>query len=220
MSFSTEWEAQFAAGRHLSQWPWSDLVSLCMRHRHALPDHARVLELGCGVGANIPFFLQQGWRYCAAEGSASAAQRVLAMYPELAGKVRVADFTVDLPFDGLFDLVVDRAALTHNRERDIRRALARVGESLAPGGLYVGVDWFSTAHGDYAEGEPGEDVWTRGGYRDGPFAGVGRVHFSDADHLRDLFAGWEWLTLEEKKIARHMPEQRMLAMWSFVVRKP
>ena len=37
----------------MSIWPWSDLVTAVMRLR--LPASTRVLELGCGAGANIPF---------------------------------------------------------------------------------------------------------------------------------------------------------------------
>ncbi|OWY37917.1 hypothetical protein CEK28_14815 [Xenophilus sp. AP218F] len=220
MGFSPDWERQFADGAHLSRWPWSDLVSLCRRHARHLPSEVRMLELGCGVGANIPFFLAQGWRYCAVEGSASAAARVARDFPMLQDAVQVADFCAEIPFLGPFDLVVDRAALTHNCELDIRSALARVAERLAPGGLYIGVDWFSTRHEDYRRGSGAEDVWTRQAYEQGMFAGVGRVHFSDGEHLRDLFAGWEWLALEEKIIERQAPEPGVLAMWSFVARKP
>ncbi|AXE29231.1 hypothetical protein DK842_04470 [Chromobacterium phragmitis] len=220
MGFSPEWERQFSSGAHLSRWPWSDLVSLCRRHARHLPSEARILELGCGVGANIPFFLAQGWRYFAVEGSASAAAQAARDFPMLQDAVRVADFTAELPFSGAFDLVVDRAALTHNCERDIRLALARVRECLVPGGLYIGVDWFSTRHADYGRGAAAEDAWTRRDYEQGAFGGVGRVHFSDSGHLRDLFAGWEWLAMEEKTIERFAPEPATLAMWSFVVRKP
>ena len=53
MSFSNEWENRYKAKTHLSIWPWSDLVSLVMRHK-PIKENFKVLELGCGAGANIP----------------------------------------------------------------------------------------------------------------------------------------------------------------------
>ena len=48
--------------KHLSVWPWSDLISLCSRY-HKLKKSSSVLEIGCGVGANIPFFLSKNINY-------------------------------------------------------------------------------------------------------------------------------------------------------------
>ena len=51
--FSIEWDQRYKENLQMSIWPWSDLVSAVMRLR--LPASTRVLELGCGAGANIPF---------------------------------------------------------------------------------------------------------------------------------------------------------------------
>ena len=51
-----EWEQTYKNGKQLSVWPWTKLISLVKRHTD-IKQSMRVLELGCGVGANIPFFV-------------------------------------------------------------------------------------------------------------------------------------------------------------------
>ena len=221
MPFSDEWEDRYAAGTHLSIWPWSDLVSLVYRHCPGLiREQGKVLELGCGAGANIPLFVHLGLDYHAVEGSGTIVETLRKRYPQLASKIVAGDFTRDQPHGDGFGLVVDRASLTHNDTDSIRRGLALAHRSLVPGGLFIGVDWFSTRHSDYSGGLEDADPYTRSGYRGGQFTGVGRVHFSDEAHLRDLFAGWTLVLLEESQVRRVEPaDGHIFSSWKIVARK-
>jgi len=222
MGFSSEWEQRYAESTHLSVWPWSDIVSLV--HRHCKPIIAgggRVYELGCGAGANIPLFLSLGLDYYAIEGSATIVKQLHKRYPELSSNILVGDFTLDAPFDGSFDLVIDRAALTHNNSKSIQRAIEAVFHSLKPGGIFIGSDWFSITHTDFSGGDSADDEYTRDNYLNGQFAGVGAVHFSDEQHLRDLFHEFTILSLEEKLTMRHEPvDQHQFASWNIVAMRP
>ena len=93
MGFSSGWDSTYRTGQHMSEWPWSELVSLV--HRHAKPENGyrRVLELGCGAGANIPFLQSLGMDYCAVEGSSFIVARLRARFPEIAANIVVGDFT-------------------------------------------------------------------------------------------------------------------------------
>ena len=55
MGFCQEWEAIYKGDKHLSVWPWNSVVSLTHRF-YDLNKNLKVLELGCGAGANIPYF--------------------------------------------------------------------------------------------------------------------------------------------------------------------
>ena len=221
MSFSNEWEESYAAGTHLSIWPWSDLVSLVYRHcADLIRERGKVLEFGCGAGANIPLFVHLGLDYHAVEGSSTIVDTLRQRYPQLAAKIAVGDFTRDQPHGDGFGVVVDRASLTHNDTDSIRRALALARRALRPGGLFLGVDWFSTRHSDYAGGQQDADTHTRSCYRSGQFTGVGRVHFSDEAHLRDLFADWKLELLEESQVRRSQPaDGHIFSSWKVVARK-
>ena len=58
----SEWDDIYAGGRQMTRWPWSDLVSAVKRYTPNLNGKA-VLELGCGPGANIRFFQDEGAAY-------------------------------------------------------------------------------------------------------------------------------------------------------------
>ena len=135
-------------------------------------------------------------------------------------RIVTGDFTVGIPFDVEFDLVVDRSSLTHNTTADIVRCLAIIHNKLKPGGAFIGIDWFSTSHPDYPRGIEVADKFTRSGYQEGRFSDVGRVHFSDEPHLLDLFQRFEFLALEHKIIQRHIPSDNWsFASWNLAVRK-
>lgn len=219
MNFSEDWEQRYAGNSHLAVWPWSDLVSLVCRH---CPDlrGARVLELGCGAGANIPFFQSQGAQYYGIDGSPTIIRRLKERFPELVQRIVLADFACELPFDAGFELIVDRAAVTHNTSAAIAATLDSCWRALRNGGFFIGVDWFSTHCTDYERGEPDADPYTRRGYQHGPFAGTGRVHFADLGHIRALFERFELLLLEEKQVRAVLPENHgQLAVWNLVARK-
>lgn len=108
MAFSQEWEERYQETTHMSVWPWSDLVSMVMRHaRPDKPDY-KVLELGCGAGANIPFFQWLGVDYYAVEGSSTIVKMLEEKFPWTREKIIMGDFTKEIPFTFGFDLIVDR----------------------------------------------------------------------------------------------------------------
>jgi SAM-dependent methyltransferase len=221
MGFSIEWDERYREGTHLSVWPWSDLVSLVRRHCRQLGAASRVLELGCGAGANIPFFARLGVRYHGIEGSPAIVRNLHERFPELRAAIVVGDFTREQPFGSGFELIADRAALTHNSTADIQAALRLVWDSLAPGGYFVGIDWFSTRYDEFRRGQPGPDSYTRSGFTEGPFEGTGAVHFSDEAHLRSLFARFELIFMEEKQSRTVIPaDGSEFASWNLVARKP
>jgi hypothetical protein len=220
LSFSPEWDARYAEDTHLSMWPWSDLVSYC--HRYAAPysPKTKVLEIGFGAGANIPFFRTLGVAYSGIEGSRSIHERVCAKFPELAQTLYLGDF-LSFRFPDTYDLIADRGSMTHNSTKGIKDGLKHLSEYLPAGGIYIGIDWYSTGHSDYLIGEVC-DEFTRFNLPHGQFAGVGKVHFSDEEHILGLFseAGFRVTRLEHKKNISIVPDDgHLFASWNLVAEK-
>src|SRR5258707_175210 len=152
LSFSKEWDARYSENTHLSVWPWSDLVSYFYRYAKPFSADSKILEIGFGAGANIPFFESLGVAYSGIEGSQAIHSRVCARFPALADKLYLGDFLC-FDFPEIYGVIVDRAAMTHNSTLAIKNGLKRLGKHLAAGGKYIGIDWFSASHSDFLAGE-------------------------------------------------------------------
>ena len=217
--FSSEWKKLYQEGTHMSVWPWSDLVSFVMRYVNFEEKDYRVLELGCGAGANIPLFVSLGVDYHAIEGSRTIVSKLHKKHRSLQNNIVVGDFTQTLPA-GKFDLIVDRASLTLNDMSAITRCLRLCHDRLKLGGRYIGIDWYSTKSSAYREGTQAEDLWTRTNFTNAIFANMGRVHFSDKKHLLHMFADFDILVLEHKTLTREIPENgQEFCTWNFVAEK-
>jgi len=224
VTFSTEWNDVYRSGAQNSVWPWSDLVSFVLRYARPDRNPYRVLELGFGAGANVQFFLSIGASYFGLEGSAVAVDKVRDRYAGAPGmNLACGDFTQHIPFDGLFDLVVDRSSITHNCTSSIQKCLALIHLSMRSGAKFIGIDWFSTVNGEFLSGKEAGDYYTRAEFPRGQFEGVGVVHFSDERHLGSLLtaAGFRIERLEHKKIETSVPfGTGAMGWWNFVVVKP
>ncbi len=222
MAFSRdEWEHLYASGRHDIHWPWSNIISYIYRYAKPVERQISILELGCGIGTNIPFFRTLEGDYRGLDGSANAVEKAKTNFPDWADKIAVSDFTTEIPFEGPFDVVIERASLSHNPTADIKRCLDLVGDRLKPGGLFIGLDWFSTKHTEYNEGRELGDRFTRTGYGENSyaFANAGTIHFSDEQHLRELFENFDIEVLQHNERQHIFPQPGYtLATWDIVAR--
>lgn len=155
MGFSKEWEEAYKNNTQMSVWPWSDLVSYIYRYTDIKKRRLRVLELGCGAGANIRLFDELGADYYGIDGSATIVEMLHSKfpgdkYPSI--NLAIGDFTKDIPFEGSFDIIFDRGALTHNTTESIKSVSKMIARKLKADGLFIGIDWFSTNHDDYKWG--------------------------------------------------------------------
>ena len=215
--FSAEWDGAYAiSAASAPAWPFSDLVRLMHRHGSRLAPGSVVLELGFGAGANIPFLVSLGFEYWGIEGSEHAVVEARSRFPDIGERLIVGDFTAPLT-ELTIDAVIDRSSMTHNSSADISRALSALRAIMQPGGLYFGVDWFSTTHTDAKRGRAIDD-WTRTDIESGQFTNLGSVHFSDEPHLLGLFsaAGFSIDILELKTRQGFMPATGRLASWDLV----
>ena len=200
------WEQVYRNGSQLSTWPWTAVISLTHNYFQEVQKPRRVLELGCGAGANIPFFVSLGWQYCAVEYSDTMCRQLRERWAGQAVDIVCGDFTRELPFEGSFDLVLDRSALTHNDTESIRRCLKLVQGLLKAGqGLMFSLDWFADEWiSSLSDRRTTVDEHTCQ-FEEGYFKGLGNVHKASGGHLRELFSDFELLVLQETTVRQLLP---------------
>lgn len=131
--------------------------------RSAVPDGARVLEVGCGSGGNLELLSRHG-EVWALEMDETARHRAAAR--GIAREVDHARLPEVEPFPGRrFDLIVMLDVLEHIQQD--REVLARLRESLAPGGrIMVTVPAFPSLWSAHDEALHHCRRYTRRGLRD------------------------------------------------------
>jgi SAM-dependent methyltransferase len=220
--FSEEWETRFSQGKNHSLYPWTDLLTYISKYGY-LEKGDKVLELGPGVGANIPFFLARGAEYYAIEGSKTAVSEIIKRFPNLEGKVIVGDFTQNIPFQHGFKFIIDRGSITHNNSIGIQKALKMIHDKLMDDGKYFGIDWFSWVNGERLKGKNEDDIYTYS-FKDGKYENHGNVHFSTKSHIFELFIEANLMieVLDHKVIQGKMQKDDpdyLQATWNIVGRK-
>ena len=220
MTFSQEWNIVYEKNLQINNWPFSDVVSYTIKHSKINKKRISVLELGCGSGPNIPFFISNNSEYYGIDGSTRVINQLKKKYPKLKNNLIVGDFTHTIPFRKKFDLIIDRSSITHNTTTEIQYCLKLIYEKLNQKGKFIGIDWFSTNHFEYKNGKKSDDFFTKNKFKTGQFKNIGNVHFSNKNHLKKLFEHFKIEILDEKIIKNKLclPEKN-LAFWNIVVTK-
>ena len=221
MGFLPIWDENYKQSLELSIWPWDEVVGLTHRYCQ-IKSSMIVLELGCGAGANIPFFASIGADYYAIEGSAHIVSQLQNSFKSDKIHITCGDFTKSFKFDeliGRVDLIIDRAALTINTTQGIKNAINLVKSYLKPGGKFIGFDWYSL-DSDYFKAKDKTTIDSHTfKFNSGLLAGYGNVHGSDEAHIRELFSEFEieYITKNSKTELIPVPFRRSL--FSFVAVK-
>ena len=223
-TYDSVWDNDIYGRRqHFNRYPFDSVVTFIFRHypRTKPRGVVRILEVGCGAGNNLWFAAREGFRVNGLDGSASAIAYAQRRFTEenLQGEFIVGNFT-ELPYaDELFDLVVDRAALTCCGWTAVSRALAEVHRMLRPGGVLF-FNPYHERHSSQASGQPGADR-VRIGISEGTLKNVGQIFFYNRAQIDELFAaGWSIRMLQSMEMVDENAVVREIhAEWRVIAEK-
>lgn len=132
---SDEWDKVFAS-RRWGRWPSTRFVEWFMRKFGNVPDRGKVdvLEIGCGVGAQIRFLHEEGFHAIGIDQSERAALKVTEFgAAALIGDIRnLSEFLAEYDL-GPFDCIVDVCTLQHMGS-EAAQVIAQARHALKPGG--------------------------------------------------------------------------------------
>jgi ubiquinone/menaquinone biosynthesis C-methylase UbiE len=136
-SSAAEWSAAYRVGDHLG-WdhssPSAELVGYILGGGY--PPRARVLDLGCGTGADAIFLAGQNYEVHGLDFSPEALRLARQRANEFGVTIGWHECSaLTTPFDnGYFDLVTDRGCCHYMRGPARRRYAEEVARILRPGG--------------------------------------------------------------------------------------
>jgi SAM-dependent methyltransferase len=215
VGWDSVWEQVFAGGAW-GKYPPEPAIRAIMRAFGARTDRraVRVLDLGCGPGANTWFLAREGFTVAGIDGSPTAIEqnRARLRSENLDAELRVGDFTERLPWDdGAFDAVLDNASLYANPASRIAAAVNEVHRVLKPGGRLISVSFTDRTWG-YGSGKPGPEPGCFVDLDVGPLAHKGLVQFLGRTDLERVFAPLRPLAVERSSYTLE-EGQRLIEMW-------
>ena len=220
--FDPIWEEKYAQG-HAQRYPWDTVVSFICRFwpRDQARQEVRILEVGCGTGANLWFAAREGFQVAGIDASQSAIAYARQRFTEegIQGDLRQGDFT-QLPFaQNTFDLVIDRCSLTCSGFSSAQAAVEEVRRVLRPGRKFL-FNPYSDRHSSCVSGRRGEDGLTLG-ISEGTLVGVGQICFYGRKQVTSFFEkGWQLLSVEHfERMEMMLPSYSVHAEWRVIAEK-
>ncbi len=112
----------------------------------------RILEVGCGSGANLWYLSREGFDVYGTDHSQTGlqcARQLLARW-DAEAKLALCDMT-EIPFEGRFDAIVDIVSMQHLNKEDHMVCYDSIYKKLKPGGKFfsyhLGENSISYRHG-------------------------------------------------------------------------
>jgi SAM-dependent methyltransferase len=200
MSWDPTWEHIFST-RDWGRYPPEELIRFVARNFFfsALDrSEKKILEIGCGTGANIWFLAREGFDTYGIDGSPTAIAKAEHRLQEegLKAHLQIGDIaSLNSVFPaGFFDAVIDVACLQHNDMQAVPSILNQVLIALKPQGRIFSMMVATGSSGDGLgrEVEPGTYV----DIGEGPLQNMGLGHFFSLEEVQRLFGGFNNLAIE------------------------
>jgi ubiquinone/menaquinone biosynthesis C-methylase UbiE len=142
MGWDSKWE-EFYKKSGGNEYPETAVVRFIARNFYKSNNRnkIKILDLGCGTGANLWYLSREGFSASGIDGSKTAIERTGEKLDRegINANLLTGDFQ-NLPYaPNFFDAVLDITSIQHNDDASIRKIVAEVHRVMKPDGKYFGM---------------------------------------------------------------------------------
>jgi SAM-dependent methyltransferase len=216
MSWDPVWEKIFKS-QEWGSYPEPELIRFVARNFYKASDRhvIKILELGCGTGANLWYLAREGFSFAGIDGSETAVLQASARLDlECPDWKEISQVTLSffdtLPFEnGTFDAIIDNEAVSCNSISDSLQAYKESARVLKKGGrifarMFAPVTW------GYGLGKK-VDKDTFYDISEGPLFQRGRIRFTPAEEIYKLLPDFELDPIDW--VARSIGDGKEIREW-------
>lgn len=201
LAWNQVWEDIYKE-KEWGKYPPEDLIRFIARNFYNVENRStiRILELGCGPGANVWYIAREGFEVYGIDGSPTAVEKANSrLNKELEGwkgEIIKGDFTV-IPYqENFFDAVIDNESICINSFEDTQKIFTEILRVLKPNGKLFSKTFATGCWGDQTGVNVGYNEWI---VSEGPLKGTGSCRFSSKQDLDELLKDFNIEEIEYQK---------------------
>lgn len=198
MAWDQTWEHVFKT-QEWGKYPSEDLIRFVARNFYGAPNRKeiKILEVGCGIGANLWYVSREGFSVYGIDGSKTAVKKALARLnsenPGWSGELIIGDI-ISLPYnDDFFDAVIDNEAIATNSFDNAVEMYSEIYRVLKPNGKVYSRSFSEGSWGDGTGEHAGYNAWIP---NVGPLNNKGLSRFATKKDIVELLGKFEIIELE------------------------
>jgi|ERR1700757_123397 len=218
-SWDTIWENVFLENEW-GKYPSENLIRFIARNFYKLDrPNVKILELGCGTGANIWYITREGFDAYGIDGSKTAiTQAKKRLSDEKLSATLVVGDIINLPFENnYFDAVIDVECIYANNLANTKHILAEAKRVLKLNGkiysrtfsdkMFIGTNYQTLAENEYTAIEKG------------PLAQKGFVRLSSKDSVKKLYQEFFTIISIDLLESTQYNEEELLSEYILIAQK-
>ncbi|MCI6033938.1 class I SAM-dependent methyltransferase [Fusobacterium varium] len=187
-SFNKDWE-KIHQDNVWGQYPSEDVIRFIARNFYSFNDRSKIkiLDYGCGAGANTWYLSREGFDVYAFDGSISAVEKTKQKLNKdnLKAELIVADALEINYKNNFFDCIIDSAVIYANTVESIKRMYLNIFNILKSNGKLLTTGLFTTNTSGYGTGFFLEEN-TFKDVENGILKNRGTAHFFKKDEIYNI----------------------------------
>ncbi|MCG7552485.1 class I SAM-dependent methyltransferase [Pseudoalteromonas piscicida] len=219
MSWDPIWEKIYSE-RSWGKYPDTDVVRFVARNFYNVENRGEVklLEMGCGPGAQLCFMAREGFHVTGVEGSKTAVrianERLDAEVPSWQGEVVEGD-VISLAYgDEYFDAVLDIGVTPTTSFEVAQKIFSEASRVLKVGGLLYSRCLAKGCWGDNTGEEVAKNTYL---VSEGPMVNQGAIRFTDKSEIQSLLPiDLELISIE---VMSYGMEDKPVKQWMITAKK-
>lgn len=219
MSWDGAWEKVFN-DQEWGKYPAENLIRFVARNFYKKDRKTvKILEVGCGPGANIWYLAREGFDVSGLDGSKTAIEQAKSRLSKegLKADLRQGDI-VHLPYnDMVFDAVIDCECISCNSGENSGKILAEIKRVLKVSGLFYSRTFTDEMYIGKTRKELGNLEYTD--ISDGPFRGKGLQRLVDRKGIEPLYGKYFSILSVDKMDETQNNQAMKISEWIIACKK-